>query len=890
MDGIRILLSRCSAFLYRRRLDDDLDAELRVHIDFAIEENLKRGMSEEQARTAALRAFGGVTQTKEAYRIQRGLPFLETVVQDVRYALRQLRKAPSFAIAAILTLALGVGANTAIFSVVDAILLRALPVRNPQRLVIVECPDSHGGYNGFSYPTFEYFRNHNNVMSDMYASSIPERLSVSVNGYAELVRGQVVSGSYYSTLGLNAVLGRTIDLRDDAPGALPVAMISYGYWKRQFNANKDAIGKTIGINGAGFTIIGVTPPNFFGIMVGYSPDLTVSMGMQPQIMANGSLPNDKSTWAVETIGGRMKPGVTLKQARANLDLLFHQTRGTKRQQDKLRIEVTPGSRGLSGIRAHLFQPLIILMTIVGLVLFVACANVANLLLARDIARHHEIAMRFALGATRLRVARQLLTESLVIAILGGTLGSVLAIYTTRLLLALIATGPIPIVINTQVDFRTLGFTGLIALMTAILFGFAPAIRATKVNLIPNLKTSSGTIRRTRNGVELGKALVISQVAVSFLLLMGVGLFVRTLQTLKDVNPGFNPENVLQFTIDPTLAGYKGNRLGNLYKELLEGLESIPGVQAVSASRFAELTPGRSDVSISVSGYVAPPGGNPTVQENLVGPNFFRTMEMPLLLGRDFTIKDDVTMPDVAVISEAAALRYFGSQNPIGANVDLLEPGSQVQIVGVVKDAKYHSLREHTTPMIFVPFLQLAPERTPRLTFEVRTTVAPENMIAAVRQRIRRINENLPMADVKTLTKQIDQSLMQERLVATLSTLFAFLGLALACVGLYGIMAYDVARRTNEIGIRMVLGAQKNTVLRLVVGRGMLLALVGVGIGIVGALGLTRLLSKSLYGVKPTDPLTFVIVSIVLSGMALLACYIPARRAASIDPMQALRAE
>ena len=889
MRSLYKLLLRLKSLFRRTRVERELDDEMRFHLEQLIRKKVAKGMTPEDARYAALSELGGVEQIKEECRDMRRVNFIECLIQDIRYGLRMLAKNPGFTAVAVLTLALGIGANMGIFSLVDAVLLKTLPVRAPERLVIIRLPDPHGGYNGIPYPTFEYLRDHNRVLTGMFASSIPEHLDVSINGQPELVRGQVVSGGYYSTLGVNAVLGRTITPRDDAPGEPPVAMISYGYWKQRLGASPHAIGKSIGINGAAFTIIGVTPPGFFGLLAGFSPEVTASISMQPRLTGDGTLPDNRNTWGVETIGGRLKPGVTLEQTRADLDLLFRQTVGPAHPQDQLRIEVTPGSRGLSVVREHFTPPLVILMAVVGLVLLIACANVANLILARGTARRKEIAMRLALGAGRPRLIRQLLTESLLLATFGGALGLVFAAWIMRVLLAIISSAGLPITISAQINSRVLAFTGLVALATAVLFGLVPAIRATRVNPISDLKAGPGTVGRRRVNLRLGQALVVSQIAISVLLLVGVGLFVRTLKNLKEVNPGFNPEHVLLFTVEPHLVGYKGAHLVNLYKELLASIRGVAGVRAVSMSRTAPLTPGGVDATISIPGYVPLPGENPTVQETFVGPNFFEAMGVPLLLGRDFTLQDAEDAPKVAVINGSAALRFFGNRNPIGVHFALSERKGPIQVIGVVKDAKYRSLREPTTAMIFLPLLQFSPEAQ-RVTFEVRTAMSPERMVAAVRQRIEGIDQNLPMINAKNLTEQVDQSLMPERLVAILSSLFAFLALALACVGLYGIMAYAVVRRTQEIGIRMALGAHRHDVLNLVVGQGFKLGMIGVGIGIIAALWLTRFLSSLLYGVKPNDPVTFTAVSLILIGVALVACYIPARRATKVDPMLALRYE
>jgi predicted permease len=873
----------------RKRMMEDLDQDVRDFIEREIQDNIERGMRPEEARYAALRKFGNVTRVKEDTWEVWTFGCLEQLWQDIRYGLRALRKSPGFAAVAVLTLALGIGANTAIFSLVDVVLLKTLPVKNPTQLVLVQCPDGHGNHFGFSYPTYAYFRDHNSAFSGVFASEQLERLEVSVDGQPELTSGEIVSGNYYSTLGVNAIVGRTISQNDDRiAGKDAVAVISYAYWKRRFGLKNDVVGRAIAIDGAPFTIIGVTPPEFFGLMVGADPDITVPMMMEAQVIPGESLLTDRSTWWLD-VGGRLQPGVSAAQAQANLDLLFQQTL-VPEDRGELRIDLAPGYRGHSQFREQLSQPLFVLMAMVGLILLIACANVANLLLARAMARRKEVALRIALGAGRSRLIRQLLTESVLLAAVGGAAGLLMALWVSRFLLALVSSGPIPIFVHLPFGAEVFGFAIAVSFLTAALFGLAPAFRATRVDLTPQLKASTEGEGGGGHQFGLGKALVVSQVAFSLLLLAGATLFVRTLWNLKDLYPGFKPDHLLLFSMEPTLVGYKGARLENLYREVLERIQGYPGVHAVSISRFGELTPGRWEPRISIAGYIPRKNEQDSVQVNLVGPKFFQTMEMPLLLGRDFTSQDGETAPKVAVINEAMAHYYFGRVNPIGRDFSLSGISGHIEISGVARDAKYHSLREETPRMCFLPFLQVPPSMLERMTFEVRTAPSRGSVIAAIRRTVRSMDRNLPIFDVKTVAEQAYESLFRERLVATLSVAFALLALALASVGLYGIMAYSVARRTNEIGIRMALGAQKVQVLKLVVGQGMRLVWIGMGIGIFAALGLTRFLSSLLYGVKPTDPLALAVVSFILIGVALLACYVPARRATTIDPMVALRHE
>src|SRR5690348_1667862 len=874
----------------RKRKQDDFNAEVEAHIALEADRLKEQGLNDEEAQATARRAFGNLTQARERFYEANRWRWWDELRQDVRYGVRQLRRNPGFTFVAIITLALGIGANTAVFSVIDAVILKLLPVGNPRQLVFAQCPDVHGGNYAFSYPTYVYLRDHNNVFSGTFAFSELERLDVTIDGRPELTSGQIVSGNYYSTLGVNAVLGRTIKPNDDkTPGESAVAVISYAYWKRRFGLSRDVVGKAITVDGIPFTIIGVAPPQFFGLMVGGDPDITVPMMMQAQVMAGVSLLNDKSTWWLDVVGGRLKPGVSEAQARANLDLLFQQTLGSK-NKGELRIELAPGDRGIAFLRDRLSQPLLILMAAVGLVLLIACANVANLLLARATARQKEIGVRLALGAGRLRLIRQLLTESLLLAAIGGGLGLLLAYWGSQFLLILISSGPFPISIHLHLDAAMLEFAASVPLLTGVLFGVPPAFRATRVDLTPQLKTSSRGAVTRRRSFGLGRTLVISQVALSLLLLIGAALFLRTLWNLKNLYPGFNPDDMLLFSMEPTLLGYKGARLENFYKGVLERVEGVPGVRTASMSRCSEFTPCRAGRNVSLPGYIPRDDEDASVQMNVVGPRFFETLGMPLLLGRDFTSQDSQSAPRVAVINETMARHYFGASNPLGQRFSLSGTSGQIEIVGVVRDAKYHSLRELTPRMVFLPFLQVPPSSLERMTYEVRAAGNPTSVIAAIRQVVRSMDKDLPLYGVNTVSEQVNESLMPERLIATLSALFGILALVLACIGLYGIIAYSVSRRTHEIGIRMALGAEKRDVLGMVVGQGLRLTLIGVAIGIAGAVALTRFLSTLLYGVKPTDPLTFAAVSLILIAVALAACYIPARRAAKVDPMVALRYE
>jgi len=538
------VLLRLKSLFRRPQVEEELDNELRFHLEQQIAENLAKGMSAEEAWCAGRRSVGAVEQIKEECRDMRRVNFTENLIQDIRYGTRMLSKNPGFTAVTVLTLALGIGANTAIFSVFDAFLLRLLPVKDPERLVLVSRPDKiQGGFNAFRYSAFEHLRDHNSVLSGIFGITMPERTAATIDGQTELVQAQIVSGGYYSTLGVNASLGRTITTEDDKiPEASSVAVISYAFWKRRFNSAPDVIGKKIAINGFPFTIIGITPPEFFGLMYGYSPDVTAPMSMQAVLTGRGFILNNRKDWFVESIGGRLKPGMSEEQARANLDLVFQQALASQDRTREMQLQVVSGSKGFWQLRERLSMPVMILMAIAGFVLLIVCANVANLLMARGAARRKEIAMRLALGASRPRLVRQLLTECVLLGTLGGAAGLLFAVWIGHLLLVLVSSAPFPISFDFRLDSRILGFTGGVSILVGILFGLVPVARATKVDLTADLKATSGCSGRGHTGIDLSKVLMVSQVAVSLLLLVGAGLFVRTLRNLKDLYPGFNTES------------------------------------------------------------------------------------------------------------------------------------------------------------------------------------------------------------------------------------------------------------------------------------------------------------------------------------------------------------
>ena len=852
-----------------------------------------------------------------------------TLWQDLRYGARMLAKTPGFTAIAVLSLALGIGANTALFSVIDATLLKKLPVKDPERLVLFQSVAatsfSPGGYSGntnldesgrrvrtsFPFQTYALFRAQQPAaVSDVFAFG-GVTLNVLAGGQADVENGQFVSGNYYAALGVPALVGRTLTDEDDRPSAAPAAVLSHRYWQRRFGGDPTVVGRQINLNGVAFTVVGVTPPGFDGTMqVGTSPDVSLPLAWEPQISADRSRMAGGGLWWLR-IMGRLSPGASPAQAQAALAGLFRQSvdehraaRATLRSlpalgpDDYPQLAVASGSQGEMNRRQFYQRPLYLLLCVVGLVLLVACANVANLLLARAAARQKEIAVRLALGASRGRLIRQLLTESVLLASLGGAAGVLLAFWIKDGLLAVSDWGVGMKALEPRLDLRVLGFTLALSLLTGLLFGLVPAWRATRVELTPALKDSArGSAAATRSW--LTKSLVVAQVALSLLLLVGAGLMLRTLVNLRRVETGFDARNLLLFDVDPNLVGYKDERLASLYRRLFERMEAVPGVEAVTFSRDPLLSQSSSDSDFWLAGAATTAGADgkvtPTGDLYLlrVRENFLPAMRIALLAGRDLGARDDEHAPKVAVVNQAFARRFFPNDNPVGRRFGFApDKAGEIEIVGVAKDAKYTSQRDEIPPTAYLPWAQSLPS-VGAMTFEVRTAGEPKAALNALRQAVRDVDANLPISNVKTQVQQADQTLSMERLFTKLLILFGLLAQTLAAVGLYGVLAWSVAQRTHEIGVRMALGASRADVLKLVLRQGMTLTLVGVALGLVGAYVLTKYLASltsMLYGVRAADPLTFAVIALFLTLVALVACYVPARRATKVDPMVALRYE
>ena len=940
MSSLRIFLSRLRALFQKRKLEDDLAAEIQSHLEMQIEDHVRQGMSPEEARHLALRKFGGVEQVKETYREQRSLPEGETFWRDLRYGFRMLRRNPGITAVAIISLALGIGANTALFSAVYAVLLKPLPVEEPERLVLfewqagrpfrtsgmsgtsnVEVPAGRRGLSLFRYDVFTQMQQTQaaatqSPLSDLFAFGPLPELTAKVGDEPEIVNGQAVTGGYYAGLRVQASLGRVISAEDDRPGTAPVVVLSYRFWQNRFNANPGVLGQQLKLNQQSFTIIGVTPPEFNGtLQVGYEPAVTIPLAFEPLVQGERSrlgTASEPGVWWLNVMG-RLNPKATNEQARESLNTTFqtaalaampppsksNQPAQLERSDYPQLISET-GSRGMMDVRRSYASSIYGLFIVVALVLLIACTNLANLLLARAASRASEIRVRLAVGAGRSRVLRQLLTESLLLAMLGGLFGVLVAFWGRGVLSALAdkQTGLMPRGVELSVNWTVLGFTFAVSLLTGVLFGLAPAWRATSLDLNTALKRSG----RTTTGVSrLSKALLVAQVAVSALLLTGAGLFIRTLYNLQHVELGFNPENLLVFRLQPEQAGYKDERLLRLYQQLFERLDHLPGVRAATFARVELLADDNWFTDFLLPGETAATAAEHETMRQMVRENYFRTMEIPLVQGREFTPQDDRHAPAVAVVNQTFLRKFFNDGDGLGKRLTLNE--REVEIVGVVADAKYRKQREELQPLLYTPWQQEVAD-IGEMHFALRTTGDPNQLAAQVREVVHGLDNNLPVTEIGTQSARAQTTLAQERLYARLFGFFGVVALALAGIGLFGVLAYSVSQRTKEIGVRMAFGARAAKVVAMVIWQGMKLVLVGLSVGSLIGFTFMRLLNnqyfrpdtwqqemkQQLYGVTVSDPFTLIAVASLLTLVALAACWLPARRAAKVDPLVALRHE
>ena len=894
MSLLRSIAGGLRSLFRKERVEGESDEELRSFLEMATEEKMKQGMSREDALRVVRLERGSLEVAKEVVRSAGWESFVETLWQDLRFAARILRKNPGFTAVAVLTLALGIGANTAIFSLVDTFLLRVLPVKDPQQLVFIRATLPQGGTHGdFPYATFEALRDRNNSFSGMFAWD-GSRVNAVLNGQAELIDGDFVSGNYWEVLGVTPFLGRTFNADDDQPGKNPVAVISYDFWQRRFARDPAAVGKTLYLGRIPFTVVGVSSPRFFGRNVaGRSADVVLPMAFHSQLGLN-----DHDTFEIMA---RLKPGMTAEQACADLDVGFQQflTREAgsltfPQMQQEIRaqkIVLIPGFRGESQPTENFATEMRILADVVGIALLIASVNVASLLLARASARQKEIAVRLALGAGRSRLIRQLLTESVLLAGLGGVLGLLFANWGGSLLLAVLSGSGSTIPFQFSPDPRALTFTAGVSLLAGVLFGLAPALACTRVEVNPVLKAAGGHSAARASHGRLTKSLMISQVALSLSLLIGAGLLLRSLQQFYAVDMGFERKNVVQGWVFPALEGYDHPTEMRLYRELLEKFNATPGVQSASLSRLRMIF-GNWYRDAWVQGAAVDAAETCQVYCDPVAPRFFATMGIPLLLGREFSAADTETSPKVAIISESLARKFFPNVNPLGRHFgfDSAQASGDIEVVGVVKDVKHHLEDQRLPEAAWIPYTQATTEMYGQMNFLIRTAADPASVIPALREQARSVDESLPLVGVETQETEVDEYLGDQRSMATLLSFFSSLALALATIGLYGTMSYAVGRRTRELGIRFSLGAQRGEVLRMVLRETMSLAAIGVAIGVPVALAAARLLSSMLFGVKTTDAATIFTAILVMCATALLAGYLPARRATRVDPIVALRYE
>ncbi len=848
--------------------------------------------------------------------------WVEMVARDFGYALRTLRRSRGFALVAALTLALGIGANTAIFTLLDQVLLRLLPVKNPQQLVLLTMRGKHYGNNwggnAISYPMYRDFQDHNEVFSGMFCR-FPNPVSMTFGAQSERVAAELVSGTYFDVLGVGTALGRAFTPEDDrVPDGHPLVMLSYDFWRQRFGGDRQIVGKTVLINKHEMTIIGVAQAGFDGVELGYSAKIFIPVMMEKEIIIGPMkmLTDRRSRWV--NAFGRLRPGVTETKAKAALqpfmhsmlemevkEAAFHNASAYAREQFlKCWIDVLPGSQGRASLRRELRTPLWVLMATTGMVLLIACANIANLLLARATGRQKEIAVRLAMGATRGRIVGQLLIETLSLSALGGILGLALAFWADKALMAVyLPSDSNALNISAVPDFRILLFTLAVSVVTGVIFGLAPALQSTRPDVGRTLKDQAGAVVGGGHG-RLRNVLVVTQVALSLLLLIGAGLFLRSLKNLSNLGTGFPAERLVGFNIDPSLNGYTPQQLNGFYQQLTDSLGAIPGVKSVAVASMRIMENNEWDSGLTAEGYSPTKADDhPQAYMNQIGPGYFATLGVPIVAGRDFRLTDNHvikradatddfdTTPTTVIINEKFAQRFFAGHNPVGMHLGFgTDPGTHtdMEIIGVVKDIKYTNLRDEIPIQAYVPYMN-----SPYLggmTIYVRTAGEANQLMSSVRARMRELDANVPIYKMRTMEEQISNSLATERMIASLSTVFGFVATVLAIIGLYGVMSYSVAQRTREIGIRMALGAEQGKVIGMVMREVVTLIAIGIGVGVPAALVLTRVVKSQLYGLEAYDPWTLGLATGLLAMVACAAGYLPALRASRVDPMKALRYE
>ena len=868
--------------------DDDLEREIRSHLESEIEELKDRGLSADDAQSAANRQFGNVAQVKEQLREMRRWVFLDQLKQDAAYAWRGMRRNPGFALAAVISLALGIGANTAIFTLVNAMMLRALPVPNPQELVQLTLSRlGPAPVESFPYPIVQALADHREIFSHLCGFTSSAKLVVGWGDSAEGVGGAWVTGEYYPTLGIQPEAGRLIAPSDDQRGAVPVAVITDGFWQRKFARDPRTVGQAVLIEGKPVTIIGVTPPGFIGATVGDTAEITIPIGAIPQIHPDWGYVTNAGTWWLRILA-RPQPGMSIRQVKARVDVAWRampqiipaNSPGARSRVAKAAVNVVAGGTGGSNLRQQFREPLLVLMAITGLLLLISCANVANLLLARATVRRREIGVRMAIGAGRARVIRQLLTESVFLSLAGAAAGVAMAWAGSQGLVGLLSVGrPVAIMLDVTPDLHVLAFTAGAALFTGILFGLAPAFQGTAAGPAAALRDKINGLRS-----RVAPMLVTVQLSLTLSLLIGAGLFAETLRNLETVDTGFRTNGVFLFNADGMHSGYHGIEAAAFYDKLLDEVERLPGVESAGFSTMTPLAGGIVSYAMTVNGVAKSPEDT---RFNSVSRRYFETMGTPLVLGREFDAHDNATSLPVAIVNQEFAAKYLHG-SPIGQRLRVGTEPTEYEIVGVVRNSIYETLRNPAPPTVFVPVIQRAAGWL-GVMFEVRGRGSLAQIAATIRRAVQPVLPGAPVV-VRTLNSLAEISLVRERLMATLAASFGVLGLTLAVVGLYGLLAYTVTRRTSEIGVRMALGATQDRVLWMVIRDALVLLGAGVAIGLPAAWAASRSVSSMLFGLKPTDPWTAIAAMAVLTLAGLLAGLPPAWRASRVDPMTALRYE
>jgi len=910
----------------KQRLDQELEEEMSLHRDLRERELLEEGVVPEESRYAAQRRFGNTLRLREEIHRAWGWTWVDRLGQDLRYSLRRLRQSPGFTAIAALTLALGIGANTAIYSFMDSILLRSLPVPDPSSLVVLKWHMQALDYRGpissrsvvhgmhgstyldsklgltagiFPFPAFEVFQENSSPFSRLFAYYPTRDLNVQVKGQAEIAQGEYVSGDYFRGLEVPPAAGRLISADDDRAGAAVVAVVSFGFSQRHFGGAENALGQTIIVNNVPVEVVGVTAPGFFGVNPAASPDLYFAVHSNVPLEAAtpaGSRPERfqaQNEYWIE-IMARLRPGISMAQAQAALAPHFQRWEASTASTDLERanlpvLVIQEGAGGLDVLRRRYSKPLYVLLTLVGLILAIACANLANLLLARASGRRREMALRLSLGASRLRLMRQLLTESVLLASLGGALGILFAVWGIRFLTLLLANGRANFTLHADLNWHVLGVAAALSLVTGVTFGLAPALQSTRVDVAPALKEIQAGEARSRARFSLSHVLVVSQIGLSLLMLVAAGLFLRTLSNLQSIELGINRENLLLFNLNARQAGHREPEILSFYDTLQKRFSAIPGVRSVSLSHMGLIAEGESGLSVVVPGR---PDDNGATRFINVGPEFFTTMQIPVTLGRGIDEHDQANSPPVVVVNELFARTNYPNENPLGHRVTFGGggfPARDLEIVGVTKNVHYGDLKADTPPLLYIPYSQ-SPYPSSQVVYELRASGNPLVFVKTIRDIVHQADARIPVTAVRTQTAAIDQTMNQEIVFARLCTAFAILALVIASVGLYGSMSYNVARRTSEIGIRMALGAQRENVVWMVLREVFLLAAAGLAIGLPAALGTSRFIRSFLFGMKPNDPLALTLAVLILLAAAILAGFLPARRASRIDPIVALRHE